>query len=479
MRATSEKQNDISPTGTQHPDRDGKIVILGGGPAGLATAYKLSQAGKEPILLERSPKAGGLMRGIVRNGFSVDLGRKEIYERIPEVTALWEELLNDNFVSYPHRVGLLHGGNIIEYSGSFRGPLRGIPMPLLAKALFDLLRSKIGAIGSSPPQTYEERWHRSWGVTLSRILSQGFSEKFYGTLWKDLPADFTLRKSDLVERKSGVQAGIRSIWKKLRTDASEGKRWRHPRCGTQQLVDGLVENIQALGGTIRVQAQVSALEKEGNLVTHVILEDGERIPVSQVISAVPVSILSSLLGNDEGLTSKVDRNRDRETILLYLFLDSPTGLEHAWINVSCPDLKVGRITNYEAFGGEMVPEGKGCLAVTIFVHPGDELIRESDEAIEELIISEMTSSGILDRSTIEDRLLIRIPGAEASNEYQTWETDPAIALQEKIRSYENVYDVNRAGIDVALFAGIKAAEAVTTGSRTSFDEDAAPERALI
>jgi len=37
------------------------------------------------------------MRGIQHKDFAVDFGRKEIYERIPEVTAFWEELLQGDF----------------------------------------------------------------------------------------------------------------------------------------------------------------------------------------------------------------------------------------------------------------------------------------------------------------------------------------------------------------------------------------------
>ena len=39
---------------------DEKVVIIGGGPAGLTAAYKLSQSSISSIVLEKDPAVGGL-----------------------------------------------------------------------------------------------------------------------------------------------------------------------------------------------------------------------------------------------------------------------------------------------------------------------------------------------------------------------------------------------------------------------------------
>ncbi len=52
-----------------------KVVILGGGVAGLAAAYYLQQAGNtRVIILEKEESPGGLARTICRDGFAFDLG---------------------------------------------------------------------------------------------------------------------------------------------------------------------------------------------------------------------------------------------------------------------------------------------------------------------------------------------------------------------------------------------------------------------
>ena len=78
-----------------HQCRD--VVIVGAGPSGLAAGYALATAGIRATLLERDAVVGGLMRSIRRGDFIVDVGRKELYNRLARVDAFWGELLGDDY----------------------------------------------------------------------------------------------------------------------------------------------------------------------------------------------------------------------------------------------------------------------------------------------------------------------------------------------------------------------------------------------
>ena len=68
-------------------------LILGAGTSGLAAGYMLVKAGIKPVILEKDSVPGGLFRSIHRGDFIVDIGRKELYNRIAKVDAFWSELL--------------------------------------------------------------------------------------------------------------------------------------------------------------------------------------------------------------------------------------------------------------------------------------------------------------------------------------------------------------------------------------------------
>ncbi len=51
-----------------------RIIILGGGISGLATAWYLSQQGYEPILLEKEPRIGGWIETVYQQGLLLEMG---------------------------------------------------------------------------------------------------------------------------------------------------------------------------------------------------------------------------------------------------------------------------------------------------------------------------------------------------------------------------------------------------------------------
>ena len=56
-----------------------KIVIIGGGPAGLAAAISAKQAGVDDILiLERDDRLGGILNQCIHNGFGLHTFKEEL-----------------------------------------------------------------------------------------------------------------------------------------------------------------------------------------------------------------------------------------------------------------------------------------------------------------------------------------------------------------------------------------------------------------
>ena len=72
-----------------------KIIIVGAGPAGLTTAYKLLKESKdyEVIILERDNKYGGISSSVNLNGYIVDTGIHRFFSKNKEVNDIWKEIL--------------------------------------------------------------------------------------------------------------------------------------------------------------------------------------------------------------------------------------------------------------------------------------------------------------------------------------------------------------------------------------------------
>jgi protoporphyrinogen/coproporphyrinogen III oxidase len=68
------------------------VAIVGGGIAGLATAYELSRQRRSFVVLERAARAGGVIVSEEISGFTIDGGPDALLIQKPEAIALCEEL---------------------------------------------------------------------------------------------------------------------------------------------------------------------------------------------------------------------------------------------------------------------------------------------------------------------------------------------------------------------------------------------------
>ncbi|MGH8883799.1 MAG: FAD-dependent oxidoreductase [Egibacteraceae bacterium] len=461
---------------TSISDEAAHTLVLGAGPAGLTAAYQLSRAGVSPVVvLEKEKVAGGYLRSIRHGEFIMDVGRKELYSRIPEVDGLWKELLGSDYRPYPHRFGVLYNGEIIEFSSAYRGFRRGMTWPLFLSCGVDLLWSW-AKHGRSPPLTYEEYWYRMCGRRFSRIFAQGFWEKFRGIRWSAMPPPEQLKGADL-----GV---IPTVGRMLNFGFSkQGSRpdWRHPAKGSGQICELLEREVRKSGGYFRFNAQVTELAVSGRCISAVICQVGpERLIYrpAHVVASLPIEFLGQLLFEPARLgMDKADARQGdarRSTILVYLFLDEEPRFPHAWLEVTDPTLKAGRITNYAAFNTDMVPKGKTCLCVEFFCYASDDLFGLGVDELVKLALDECARSNLIEPNGCFDHFLLKLAGADASTSWREWQDEARSRLLTEIQGFENLYFVNRPGADHASHAGLEAANAILCGDRTKFDELTSP-----
>jgi len=93
-----------------------RVAVVGGGIAGLAAAFELSQSSASFVVLERAPRAGGVIISESIDGFTIDGGPDSLLIQKPAAIKLCEELgLGDRLVAtkpprlaYIQRGGRLH-----------------------------------------------------------------------------------------------------------------------------------------------------------------------------------------------------------------------------------------------------------------------------------------------------------------------------------------------------------------------------------
>jgi len=452
-------------------------VVLGAGPAGLAAGYTLAKAGCAPVVLEKGKVAGGLMRSIKRGDFVVDIGRKELYNRLPKVDAFWEELLGSDYCAYPHRGGVLFDGHIIEISSSFRGFRRGMPWSMLMGCAWDLLSARAR---SGEARNLEEYFYQRRGRRLSQIISQGFQEKLAGVKWADVSLPANYEDSEDSSMFSTIKALMSRALAKKEVNTAQGL-WRHPARGTGQICEALERGIVKHGGRVACEANILEITSSAGLIDGIKVEIGGETIVykpKHVVSSIPSHLLLKLLLRErfDSLDGslKAPPSSKKTIVLVYLFLDEEPHFPHGWLNVTCPKTRIGRITNYTGINSRMVPKGKTCLCCEFYCYTGDSLLDLDNKAFAQLALQECRKYGLANPEKCFDELVIRLPGADASQNRHNWMSNMRQGLLEELAQFKNLYYVSRTDLDIATLAGIESAEAILSGDRAAFDRHIDP-----
>lgn len=442
----------------------GTTLVIGAGPGGLAAALELAKSCAKPIVLEKDDVVGGNMRSVRRGGFTVDVGRKELYDRIPVVDKLWTDLLKDDYIPYERRVGVLHAGRIYEVSSRFRGARRGMTWGVFSRGCVDFLANAAFSTFKRP-QNYENFMHLTRGQTFARIFSQGFEEKFQLIKWSDLPAP---------EGENRLTASMLRLWN-LSNKGRGAEYWRHPAEGTGQVCEIMRRQIEALGGVIRLSSSISDIEISDNLIRSVSTIENQktvRYHPANVVANIPPDTLWNLLRNGGYCGLDIEPpmacKPQKLTILVYLFLDEPSRFPHTWLNVSCPRCIAGRITNYAAFGGRMVPREKSCLCIEYFCDHSDPIVALSQEHLVAMAVDECCAAGLIERDKCYDNLVIKAPIVDPAESWRDWHRQRNQFFWEAFKKIDNLYFVSRAGTDVSSYAGMIAANSIASDQKHNF-----------
>ena len=429
-------------------------LIFGAGPSGLAAGYTLAKAGLKPVILDREKAPGGLMRSVHHGDFVVDVGRKELYNRLAKVDELWAGVIGSDHRPYPHRGGYLYQGHILEMSRTYQGFRRGMPWPMFLGCAFGFLWSRLNVLAPKP-RNVEEYFYRTRGRLLTRVASQGFQEKLTGKRWADLPLPDNFSDDASAGLIATLKAAAKRAFSTREVNTFKGV-WRHPAKGTGQICDALSRGITESGGTFGFDAKILEVKLNHDRVETVVAEIGaERIGYfpQDLISSIPLEIMIALLGRKvpEAYTVAQGSLAQRKTVVLvYLFLKGPPKFPHAWLQVTCPKSRIGRITNYSGFNADMVPPGKGCLCCEYYCFGDDPLLAIEPKELTRQTIGFCVDSGLMDRESFVEELVLKFPGADASQNRHNWITSMRLGLLNEI-------------------AGIESAEAVLSGDRAIFD----------
>jgi len=396
------------------PVRDEKpienVVVLGGGPAGLAAAHELSARGVNVTVLERAPWVGGLSLTWERDGFRFDLGGHRWFTKKDWLDNWFRELMKGELVDV-HRISRIYfDKKFFDYPVAIMNVLQtaGIFTSIHAVLSYGWQLVK-GRFASGELENIEEAYVAQFGPKLYQMFFKRYTEKVWGRDCTLLSADWVTQRTKGLSiwetiKNALIPQQVRTVDKKVESLVDT---FLYPRFGYQRISERMQEDIERDGNEVRLNSTVKNVRiDEGKVVIgyrNRTSGEMESIRADHIISTIPLGYLVQIFepGAPSHVVDAAKGLEFRSVITANIMLKKEQVTMDTWLYVH--DQKVGfaRIHEPKNWSKDMCPEGTTSICAEWFCTKDDEVWALDDQEIVDRTVGHLADDlGFIDREEV-------------------------------------------------------------------------------
>ena len=467
-----------------------KILVIGGGPAGLTAAYELQKNNYSDItILEATNHLGGIATTATYHGNYMDMGGHRFFTKSKVVMDLWQELLP--LQGRPAKDELILGEVNKKYDGQL-DPEKTDDLLLQRRrvsriyylkhffsypisvtwATFKILGFvRLWQVGWSylysmlfkrKENSLEAFYINRFGKELYSMFFENYTEKIWGVHPSKISPEWGAQRV----KGLSILGIILSIAKKpfvnkQHVETSLIEEYYYPKFGPGQMWDKLAERIRQQGGKIEFNHEVTKIAKkqDGTFIVTAKTDDGQDATYlcDKIISSMPIcDLIKALPDVPENIYDVATRlpYRDFITVGLLvnkLLLTNNTDYKtvgnivpDCWIYVQEHGVKMGRLQIFNNWSPYLVKdlEHTVWIGLEYFCNEGDELWNMDKSKFIEMAIGELASIGIINKDDVLDSTQVKVKKAYPAYFGSYSEFD---SVKVYLHTIDNLYCIGRNG----------------------------------
>ena len=346
------------------------VVVIGGGPAGLAASYDLLRAGQRVTLLEAAKDFGGLASSFKLEGHPIERFYHFICRSDNQLFKLVDELgLGDKLHWRQTRTAFYYNGRYYSF-GTPLDLMRFSAVPWLQRLRFGLhvFRSR-----------YRSQWRWLDQIPAKPWLIENIGEQAYNIIWHPL---LKVKFGDYDEKISAAWIWHR-IWRvaKSRRSLLERESFGYLEHGTATLVEHMLAWMRTQpNADLRHGVRVQPLGVRDGKVAEVRVGE-ESIPCDAVVSTVALPSLDRLApGQTSDYFAKVREVKYIGVVCMLLSLNRSFS-PNFWTNINDPRISFNGIIEQTNLNENLQAAGLHVIYIPFYLPTSEPRYTAPDEAL--------------------------------------------------------------------------------------------------
>ncbi len=350
-----------------------KAIVIGGGVAGMTSAYRLMQQGHEVDLYEASPYLGGLVRTFEVGGSRLEAYYHHIFSTDTTIIRLIEELgLGGDLQWIESKVGWYDKGKIYDFVTPL-DLLRFGPVSLLDRVRLGLMAVRLRG---------RDDWAEFEQITAKDWIEKNVSKGAFAGMW-----------GPMLYGKFGEaydRVAMAWLWSKIhlrfasrKGGASQKEHLGYLRGSFHGYIDELDRRMRAGGVRVHTGVPVERITAENKRATGIVLggDSGTHIAADAVIAAVPSVLFKKMAPPLNGdYNRRLDAVKWQGALCMVVTMNQPLS-DIYWMNIgdrSMPFLAPVEHTNF-------IPpdqyEGNRILYISNYLAQDHDYFKLSDDEL--------------------------------------------------------------------------------------------------
>ena len=438
-----------------------KVGIIGAGPAGISCGYQLAKQGIAVDVFESDASVGGMAKSIELWGQKVDLGPHRFFSKDHRINSFWLEVVGNDYVMVDRLTRIYYQKKFFYYPLRPANALINLGFVEAARCLESYVKEKL--FPTAQDNTFEKWVVHRFGQRLFEIFFKAYTEKLWGISCSELDSDFAAQRI----KKLSLYEAVKNAAFTRRQSSHQTLIDQFAYCvdGTGAVYQKMADFVHHGSGEVFTDTPIKKVVVD-DMKTAVGIESftGQTAFYDHVVSTMPITQLVRCLPSAPSeVVEACNSLRYRNTILVYLRVDSDTLFKDNWLYIHSPDLLMGRVTNFRNWAPEICNGlADTILTLEYWCFDEEKLWQMTDEELLTLGMSEIETTGLLHQSKVIDGYVLKI-----SKSYPVYHKGYKRALN-KIENYldtfSNLSVIGRGGAfkynnqDHSMLMGMLAAE---------------------